>query len=149
MVTQRTGRTREPKRAHGGGVKRVSGGGAGGVAARAKRGGVAPDPFAALADPTRRAILDGLRQSARTAGDIASDFSISRPGVSKHLRVLTGAGLVRVVKHGRERRYHLAAGPLEGVDAWVSRYRMFWAASLMRLKEVVEGESEGEGEERH
>jgi len=82
--------------------------------------------------------------SPRTAGDIASDFSISRPGVSKHLRVLTGAGLVRVVKHGRERHYHLEAGPLESVDAWVGRYRMFWAARLVRLKEFVEGETEGE-----
>lgn len=102
-----------------------------------------PDPFAALADPTRRAILDGLRTAPRTAGDIASDFAISRPGVSKHLRVLTGAGLVRVVKHGRERHYHLEAAPLETVDAWVGRYRLFWSASLMRLKELVESESRG------
>jgi DNA-binding transcriptional ArsR family regulator len=102
------------------------------------RGGAGRDPFAALADPTRRAILDGLRGSARTAGDIASDFSISRPGVSKHLRVLAGAGLVRVVKHGRERHYYLEAAPLAGVDAWVGRYRLLWAARLMSLKEYVE-----------
>ncbi len=98
----------------------------------------ARDPFEALADPTRRAILDGLRGNARTAGDIASDFVISRPGVSKHLRILAGAGLVRVVKHGRERHYHLQAAPLAAVDAWVGRYRLLWAARLMSLKEYVE-----------
>lgn len=109
-----------------------------------------PDPFAALADPTRRAILDGLRAAAtgragqdggRTAGQIAGDFAISRPAVSKHLRVLAGAGLVRVVRHGRERHYHLQARPLEQVDAWVGRYRLFWAARLVHLKEYLEAEA--------
>lgn len=108
-------------------------------------GTLPPDPFSAVADPTRRAILDGLRAAPRTAGDIASDFTISRPGVSRHLRILTGAGLVRVVKHGRQRRYHLEAAPLAEIDAWVARYRLYWAARLMDLKEHLEAEPDTPG----
>ncbi|MEZ6235886.1 MAG: metalloregulator ArsR/SmtB family transcription factor [Phycisphaerales bacterium] len=100
-----------------------------------------PDAFAAVADPTRRAILDGLRTRARSAGDIAADFTISRPAVSKHLRVLSQAGLVRVVKHGRERHYHLDAAPLAAVDDWLNRYRLLWAARLANLKEYLEQEA--------
>lgn len=61
--------------------------------------------------------------------------------MSKHLRILAGAGLVRVVKHGRERHYHLEAGPLEAIDGWVGRYRLLWSARLMALKDFVEGQA--------
>ena len=107
-----------------------------------------PDPpaFRALSDATRRSILAGLASApdGRTAGSIASDYRISRPAVTKHLRVLEEAGLVWAEKAGRRRVYRLDARPLEAVDRWVARYRMFWAARLVDLKRHAEGgHSEG------
>lgn len=97
-----------------------------------------PGVFQAIADPTRRAILDGLSGRERTAGEIAGDFSISRPAVSKHLRVLTEAGLVRVERRGRERRFTLEPTPLADVDAWLTRYRTMWSRRLVDLKAHAE-----------
>jgi len=100
---------------------------------------MSPDPvFRAVADPTRRAILDGLRGGPRTAGGIAEDFPISRPAVSKHLRILEAARLVRAEKVGRERRFRLDPRPLGEIDRWLERHRTHLAASLARLKEHVE-----------
>lgn len=96
--------------------------------------------FSALADPTRRAVLDLLRGGGLSAGRIAQAFPVSRPAVSKHLRVLRRAHLVRERRQGRQRFYHLNVGPLKAVDAWLDRYRMFWETSLTSLKAVVEGE---------
>ncbi|MEQ8769318.1 MAG: metalloregulator ArsR/SmtB family transcription factor [Phycisphaerales bacterium] len=98
--------------------------------------------FRAIADPTRRAILDGLRGGARPAGAIAGDFAdrMSRPAVGKHLRVLEDAGLVAVERRGRERRYRLRAGPLAEVESWVTGYRSFWAARLVSIKDAAERE---------
>ncbi|WP_035854534.1 metalloregulator ArsR/SmtB family transcription factor [Cryptosporangium arvum] len=75
----------------------------------------------ALADPVRREILAGLREGAATAGAIAARFAISRPAVSRHLRVLRDAGLASSEVRGQERVYHLAAAPLAEVDAWLRR----------------------------
>lgn len=94
--------------------------------------------FSAIADPVRRAILDGLRAGPRPAGEIAGDFAISRPAVSKHLRVLSESGLVRVEKSGRERRYALDPAPLGQVEAWLDRHRTAWAARMVALKRQVE-----------
>ncbi|MDA1330309.1 MAG: ArsR family transcriptional regulator [Chloroflexi bacterium] len=96
--------------------------------------------FEAIADPTRRAILDSLAdQGPRRAGDIAELFpQISRPAVSKHLRVLRGAELVRQEARGREVWYELRPGPLNEVQAWVRNYERFWGDKLQRLKEVAE-----------
>lgn len=94
--------------------------------------------FHAIADPTRRAILDGLATGARAAGVIAESYPVSRPAISKHLRVLQQAGLVRVVRHGRHRMYELAPAPLREVDAWLARYRLFWAARLSAIKDIAE-----------
>lgn len=94
--------------------------------------------FRAVSDGTRRAILDGLASGPRTAGDIASDFDISRPGVSKHLRLLSEVGLVTVEKSGRERRYRLNPEPLSEIDVWLTRYRLMWSAKLVGLKELAE-----------
>ena len=94
--------------------------------------------FDAIADPTRRAILDGLAAGARDVGDIASDFPISRPAVSKHLRALAEAGLVRATKAGRRRLYALDPRPLAAVDRWVTRYRAMWSARLVAIKQQTE-----------
>jgi DNA-binding transcriptional ArsR family regulator len=96
--------------------------------------------FAALADPTRRAVLDLLRQQRLPAGRIARAFSISRPAVSKHLRLLRRARLVREHRLGRNRIYELNPVPLRAVDSWLSRYRAFWENSLSNLKTFVESQ---------
>ena len=96
--------------------------------------------FGALADPTRRAVLDLLRQQRLPAGRIARAFSISRPAVSKHLRLLRRARLVREHRLGRNRIYELNPAPLRAVDSWLNRYRMFWEISLSNLKTFVEAQ---------
>jgi DNA-binding transcriptional ArsR family regulator len=83
--------------------------------------------FQALADPTRRAVLDLLRLGAQPAGRIAETFPISRPAISKHLRLLRKAHLVVESRSGRQRVYQLNAEPLKAVDSWLERYRSFWA----------------------
>jgi DNA-binding transcriptional ArsR family regulator len=94
--------------------------------------------FQALADPTRRALLDLLRLGAQPAGQIAESFPISRPAISKHLRHLRKAHLVVESRSGRHRVYQLNAVPLKAVDFWLDRYRMFWAENLKHLKLFVE-----------
>jgi DNA-binding transcriptional ArsR family regulator len=96
--------------------------------------------FHALADPTRRAVLDLLRQGAQPAGQIAGAFPVSRPAISKHLRQLRKARLVVEHRRGRHRYYQLNAEPLKAVDAWIERYRDFWQANLASLKAFVEQE---------
>src|SRR5215472_10645254 len=96
--------------------------------------------FGALADPTRRAVLDLLRRGSLPAGRIAEAFPVSRPAISKHLRLLRRAQLVREHRKGRQRFYRLNAVPLKAVEAWLNQYRVFWEASLGTLKSVVEGE---------
>src|SRR5215469_8349014 len=96
--------------------------------------------FQALADPTRRAVLDLLRRGAQPAGQIAHAFPVSRPAISKHLRLLRRAHLVREHREGRNRIYQLNPEPLRAVDSWIEQYRVFWAANLNRLKSFVESE---------
>ena len=96
--------------------------------------------FQALADPTRRAVLDLLRGGARPAGQIAEVFPISRPAISKHLRQLRKARLVVEHRRGRHRLYHLNPEPLKAVDTWLAEYRRFWQMNLNSLKNFVEGE---------
>jgi DNA-binding transcriptional ArsR family regulator len=98
------------------------------------------DVFRAIADPTRRAILDRLRGGPANAGALAADFRSSRPAVSKHLRVLREARLVVDRRVGRERVYQVDLEPLEDVDGWIEGYRSFWQSSLSRLKQHLEGE---------
>ncbi len=100
--------------------------------------------FSALADPTRRAVLDLLRAGTRPAGDIARAFPISRPAISKHLRILRRAHLVEERREGRHRMYQLNPEPLKSVDSWLQQYRQFWSASLANLKSFVEAEYEKE-----
>jgi len=96
--------------------------------------------FQALADPTRRAVLELLRRGALPAGQIAREFPVSRPAISKHLRLLRRARLVEEHRQGRHRLYRLNAEPLRGVETWLEQYRVFWQASLTRLKTFVEAE---------
>ena len=96
--------------------------------------------FGALADPTRRAVLDLLRAGRRPAGEIARAFPVSRPAISKHLRVLRRAHLVEERREGRQRLYQLNPTPLRAVDSWLEQYRSFWTASLENLKAFVEAE---------
>jgi DNA-binding transcriptional ArsR family regulator len=104
------------------------------------------DPFSALADPTRRGILELLREEdTLTAGEIAARFPrISRAAVSKHLGVLRRARLVRARERGRERHYHLDPGPLDAIyREWLSRFVPQMEDSLRRLKRRVEEEPSG------
>ena len=96
--------------------------------------------FSALADPTRRAVLDLLRTGTKPAGEIARAFPVSRPAISKHLKILRRAHLVEERREGRHRIYQLNPEPLKSVDSWLEHYRSFWNASLTNLKSFVESE---------
>jgi DNA-binding transcriptional ArsR family regulator len=100
--------------------------------------------FQALSDPTRRAVLDLLRRGSQPAGQIAEAFPVSRPAISKHLRLLRRAHLVREHREGRNRVYELNPEPLRAVDSWIEQYRVFWAANLNSLKSFVEAEYDRE-----
>lgn len=94
----------------------------------------------ALSDGTRRRIVEELAQADRTAGELAALFAISRPGVSRHLRVLRGAGLVRSAPDAQRRVYSLAPEPLDELDAWLARQRRFWTQRLDALDtEIARG----------
>jgi DNA-binding transcriptional ArsR family regulator len=97
------------------------------------------DVFHAIADPTRRAILDRLRAGPAPVNALADEFDQSRPAVSKHLRVLKLARLVEEERVGRERHYQLRPMALQPVVGWLEGYRSFWQVSLDRLKRHVEG----------
>jgi DNA-binding transcriptional ArsR family regulator len=96
--------------------------------------------FHALADPTRLAVLELLRSEPKAVGQIAAAFPISRPAISKHLRQLHKAELVVPSRRGRHHFYRFNAAPLEALDLWLERYRVFWAHNLTNLKEFVEQE---------
>ena len=100
------------------------------------------DVFHAVADPTRRAILDRLRGGGVAVADLAERFDMTRPAVSKHLRVLREARLVREERDGRRRVYRLTPGPLRDVSQWIESYRSFWSANLLSLKRHLEGGKE-------
>src|SRR5271166_5097985 len=96
--------------------------------------------FQALADPTRRAVLDLLRRGSQPAGEIAQAFPVSRPAISRHLRLLRRAHLVQEHREGRNRVYQLNPEPLRAVDSWLDQYRRFWKMNLTSLKTFVESE---------
>jgi DNA-binding transcriptional ArsR family regulator len=93
--------------------------------------------YAALSDPTRRAILAMLSEQDVTVGSLADRFPISLNGVSKHVKVLERAGLLERAVQGREHRLHLKAGPLRDAAAWLDHYRAFWDARLDALEAVL------------
>lgn len=94
----------------------------------------------ALADESRRAVLEILRTRPATVGDLAEALPIARPGVSRHLRVLREAGLVEVEQHAQWRIYRLRPEPLAELDSWLERYRVIWEQRLGALHaEVARG----------
>jgi DNA-binding transcriptional ArsR family regulator len=98
------------------------------------------DVFEALADPTRRQVLDLLSRRERPAGELGRAFpQISQPGISRHLRVLREAGLVNVRRDHRRRIYSLRSERLAEVDAWISKYRSFWGKELDALEAYLDG----------
>lgn len=102
--------------------------------------------FEALADPTRRQILDLLLERPRMVGDLVDQLEMSQPGVSKHLRVLREAGLVNVRRDAQRRWYEIRAEPLEEVHDWLEGYRQLWEARYERLDQLLD---ELQDEENH
>jgi DNA-binding transcriptional ArsR family regulator len=101
------------------------------------------DALTALADPTRRRIVELLGQGERSAGELGRQFAISQPGMSRHLRVLRESGLVRVREDGRRRVYELEPGPFAELDAWLEPFRAAWAQRLDALDtEIRRGRSD-------
>ena len=94
--------------------------------------------FAAVAEPSRRLILDLLRERERPVGELVDRLRMSQPGVSKHLRVLREAGLVKVRADGRRRLYGLQPQPLAEVDEWLAPYRQHWGERLDALERHLE-----------
>jgi DNA-binding transcriptional ArsR family regulator len=94
--------------------------------------------FAALADPTRRAILARLIEGSATVKDLSAPFAMSGPAVSKHLRVLERAGLIKRGREAQWRPCELDATPLKDVAEWAERYRQFWDASYQRLDRLLD-----------
>jgi DNA-binding transcriptional ArsR family regulator len=99
--------------------------------------------FAALSDPTRRAILARLAQGEASVTELASPFDVSLPAVSKHLRVLEQAGLMRRKKEGRIHHCRLVAGPLQDAAEWLAFYERFWEGKLDALADYL-ADLEGE-----
>jgi DNA-binding transcriptional ArsR family regulator len=95
--------------------------------------------FAALADPTRRSILENLAQGDRCVTDVARPHRMSLPAVSKHLRVLERAGLIRRQRCGRVHQLKLEAKPMKDAQQWIDQYRRFWEDNLDRLDDYLKG----------
>jgi DNA-binding transcriptional ArsR family regulator len=94
--------------------------------------------FAALADPTRRAILARLALGEATVGELAEPFAMSQPAISKHLKVLERAGLIRGGRDAQRRPRRIEARPLEAANLWIERYRALWEANYQRLDSLLE-----------
>jgi DNA-binding transcriptional ArsR family regulator len=93
--------------------------------------------LSALADPTRRAILARLSQGEATVNELAAPFDISLPSISRHLKVLEGAGLISRGREAQWRPCRLETKPLEQVDGWLERYRRFWDGSFDRMDALL------------
>ena len=96
------------------------------------------DVFNAVADPTRRAILDRLRNGPSPVNELASGFRVSRPAISKHLRILRTARLVHEKREGRQRIYELEPARIQEVARWAEEYRRFWHQNITSLKRHLE-----------
>lgn len=111
------------------------------------------DVFEILADPTRRRMLELLRNGERSVGELVGEVDIHQPGVSRHLRILHNAGLVDVRKDAQRRIYSIRPEPLRELDDWIDQYRSLWdqrfdnlAAHLARRKREQSAEKEGKGD---
>src|SRR6187455_2016891 len=114
-------------------------------------GGHLSATFAALADPTRRAILARLAAGEATVTELAAPFDMSLPGISKHLKVLQRAGLIEQGRHAQWRPCRLAPEPLRDVAGWVEQYRRHWEESFERLsdylRELKDSQEQGRGDD--
>lgn len=102
------------------------------------------DPFETLADPTRRRIVEALRGGERPVGDIVERAGIHQSGVSRHLRILSEAGFVRVRPDGQRRLYSLRPGPFRDLDAWLQAYRGLWEQRLDRMERALDARKGGQ-----
>ena len=93
--------------------------------------------FAALADPTRRAILERLAQGDATVGELAEPFAMTMPAISKHLSVLERAGLITKSRDGQRRNCRITATPLKNATSWLNDYRRHWEANLDSLDDYL------------
>ena len=98
--------------------------------------------FRAIADPTRREILTLLRGGQQTVGELAGNFAVSRPAISKHIRLLHSTGLITTQQVGTTTVCRLNAAPLRAVNAWLQDYEALWSEGLQNLKTFIEGEEE-------
>ena len=98
------------------------------------------DVFTAIAHPVRRQLMDMLSQGEQTVAELAAPFSMSRPAISQHLRILLDAGLVSEQQRGREHHYRLQAGRLLEVQRWLQTYQRFWKGRLEALGEYLENQ---------
>ena len=105
------------------------------------------DVFAALADPTRRAILARLASGETTVMDLAEPFEMSQPAISKHLKVLERAGLISRGRDAQRRPCRLEAGPMARASGWLESYREFWEKSYLKLDDLLD-EMQGEKKKR-
>jgi DNA-binding transcriptional ArsR family regulator len=101
------------------------------------------DVFRAIADPTRRRMLDLLRDSERSVSELAEPFHMSQPAISQHLRVLELAGLVRARRVGRTRLYRLEPEPLEEVADWALHYARMWPGRMRALRAYLDRTAKG------
>ena len=103
--------------------------------------------FDILADPTRRRIIEALRDGERSVGELVVEVGIAQSGVSRHLRILDEAGFVDVRADGQRRLYSLRAEPFQRIDRWMADYRRLWEARLDRFGEALEQEPHDRKEE--
>jgi DNA-binding transcriptional ArsR family regulator len=103
-------------------------------------------PFDVLAEAHRRSILDLLRDSERSVGELVDVLGVSQPAVSKHLRVLREAGLVTARPDAQRRLYQLRPEPLRAIDEWLAPYRRLWSASLDALEQHLDAMPDGGGD---
>lgn len=100
------------------------------------------DVFQAIADPTRRKIIGLLANNTLTLNGVAENFDISRPAISKHIKILTECGLVAITRQGRERYCDVNLNRLKEVNDWVSQYRAFWSKKLDALEDFLANNQE-------
>jgi DNA-binding transcriptional ArsR family regulator len=96
------------------------------------------DIFQAIADPNRRAILDLLAYQKLTVNGVAARFNISRPAISRHIKILVECGLIEIRKRGRERVCEVQPEKLNEVSAWIEQYRQIWEQRFGRLDEILQ-----------
>lgn len=103
---------------------------------------MAVDAFVVLAEPTRRRILDELRRSDHSVGELVDTLAVTQPTISKHLKVLRDAGFVSSRTAAQQRIYHVESQPFEAVDAWIEPYRRLWTRHLDALERHLDTQEE-------